>query len=76
MMSTGPRENCLRKVIEPHVVRLWYILVTSDPVHFMLRLQKYAIRLMRELVVLLLQVLVSDARLFRVGTTTVPVPHI
>ena len=71
MMSTGPLENCLRKVIEPHVVRLWFILVTLDSVQFILRLQKCALCLMREPVVLL-QVLISDARLFRVGTTTVP----
>jgi hypothetical protein len=71
MMSTSPLESCLRKVIELHVVRLWYILVTLDLVQFMLRLQNCALCLMREPLVLL-QVLLSDARLFRVGTTTVP----
>jgi hypothetical protein len=71
MMTTSPLESCLRKVIEPHVVRFWYILVTSDLVQFMSRLQNCALCLIQEPLVLL-QVLMSDARLFRVGTTTVP----
>ena len=67
-ISTGPLECYLRKVIEPHALRLRYIFVPSDSVQSMLRLQRRALCLKGKSMVSL-HVLMSDVCLFRVGLT-------